>query len=112
LMIYRFNHSMYYANTEHLSQEVHELVNTAAPPLNWFCIDAVAVDDIDFSAAEALREIHKLLQEKGIHLVMADLQDDVYIELQRSGLISLLGKKAIFETTAEVIQAYSLLNPP
>ena len=111
LMIYRFNHSMYYANTEHLIQEVRELVSTARPPLTWFCIDAVAVDDIDFSAAEALREIHKNLKEKNVYLFMADLQDDVYFELQRSGLIDLLGKKAIFETTADVIQAYRLLNP-
>jgi len=110
LMIYRFNHSMYYANTEHLIQEVRELVSTARPPLTWFCIDAVAVDDIDFSAAEALREIHKNMKEKNVYLVMADLQDDVYFELQRSGLIDLLGKKAIFETTAEVIQAYRLFS--
>ena len=106
LMIYRFNHSMYYANTEHLTQEVRELVNTAASPLKWFCIDAVAVDDIDFSAAEALREIYKMLHEKGICLVMADLQDDVYKELQRSGLVDILGPKGIYETTTEVIQAF------
>jgi sulfate permease, SulP family len=110
LMIYRFNHSMYYANTEHLIQEVRDLVNNAKPPLTWFCIDAVAVDDIDFSAAEALREIHKMLQEKGVCLIMADLQDDVYFELQRSGLVDLLGKNAIFETIAEVIQSFRTEN--
>jgi SulP family sulfate permease len=44
LIVYRFNHSMYYANAELLSQEVLELVDTAQPPLSWFCIDANAVD--------------------------------------------------------------------
>ena len=70
----------------------------------------MAVDDIDFSAAEALREIHKMLQEKGVCLIMADLQDDVYFELQRSGLVDLLGKNAIFETIAEVIQSFRTEN--
>ncbi len=54
LIIYRFHHSMYYANSEHFSEEVLELVNTAQPPVSWFCIDATSVDDIDFSAAATL----------------------------------------------------------
>lgn len=106
LMIYRFQHSMYYANTEHFTQEVIDLVNGAAPPLRWFCIDAVAVDDIDFSAAAALREIYRSLKEKEIRLVMVDLEDDVLRELERSGLIVLLGADAIFETISDVIQSY------
>ena len=52
LMIYRFTHSMYYANSQQLSEEVTNLVNSAQPPLRWFCLDASAVDDVDYSAAE------------------------------------------------------------
>ncbi len=110
LMIYRFQHSMYYANAEHLTQEVLQMVNSAAPPLGWFCVDAVAVDDIDFTAAAALRGIYQILKEKGIRLVMADLEDDVYTELERSGLTSLLGKDAFYETIADVIQAYRTMS--
>ena len=44
LIVYRFHHSMYYANAELFSQELLELVSTAQPPLSWFCIDATAVD--------------------------------------------------------------------
>jgi SulP family sulfate permease len=106
LMIYRFQHSMYYANAEHFTQEAIDLVSGAAPPLRWFCIDAVAVDDIDFSAAAALREIYRRLKEKEIRLVIANLEDDVLRELERSGLVVLLGADAIFETIADVIQAY------
>ena len=32
-MIYRFQHSMYYANAEQFTQEVLELVDSAQPPL-------------------------------------------------------------------------------
>jgi sulfate permease, SulP family len=106
LMIYRFQHSMYYANAEHFIEEVHDLVNRATPPLRWFCVDAVAIDDIDFTAAAALREIHQTLKQKEIRLVMADLSGHVVHELERSGLTGLLGKDAIFETIADVLQAY------
>ena len=46
LLIYRFTHSMYYANSEQLSEEITGLVNSADPALRWFCIDASAVDDL------------------------------------------------------------------
>ncbi len=106
LMIYRFQHSMYYANAERLTLEVLELVNGTDPPLCWFCVDAIAVDDIDFTAAAAFREIHKKLKAKGIRLVMADLEADVLAELDRSGLTRLLGTDSIFETIADVIRTY------
>ena len=44
LMAYHFSHSLYYANAELFSQQVHELVDKADPPVEWFCVDAVAID--------------------------------------------------------------------
>jgi SulP family sulfate permease len=106
LMIYRFHHSMYYANAEHFSQEVLELVNTAQPPLAWFCIDMTAVDDIDFSAAATLRETYKLLKDKGVRLLMAEVDEDIRLELDRSEVTDLVGKDAFFETLSDVETAY------
>ncbi|MFL7892945.1 MAG: SulP family inorganic anion transporter, partial [Anaerolineales bacterium] len=86
LMVYRFNHSMYYANADLFTQEVLDLVETADPPLTWFCLVATAIDDIDFSAAATLKETHELLKEKGVRLVLADADDYVRRELDRSEL--------------------------
>jgi hypothetical protein len=46
---------MYYANSQQLSDEILILVNTAAPLLRWFNLDAYAVDDVDYLAAKTLR---------------------------------------------------------
>ena len=107
LMIYRFHHSLYYANAELFSQEVLELVTTAQPPISWFCIDATAVDDIDFSAAATLRETYKLLKGKEIRLVLAEVDEEVRLELDRSELIDLIGKDAIFKSLPDVEAEYS-----
>jgi sulfate permease, SulP family len=115
LMIYRFHHSLYYANAELFSQEVLELVNSAQPPLSWFCLDATAVDDIDFSAAAALRETYKLLKEKEIRLVLAEVEEEVCHELDRSEITDLIGKEAFFESLRDVEAAYTatvLFNKP
>src|SRR5512133_446192 len=106
LMVYRFHHSMYYANTELFTQEVLELEQAAQPALSWFCIDATAMDDVDFSAAATLREVYKLLKEKSVRLVMASVDEDIRHELDVSGVTELIGKDAFFETITDVEDAY------
>lgn len=106
LMIYRFSHSMYYANSEVLSREVTSLAKGATPPLAWFCISAGAVDDIDFSAAATLRFLYQMLKEQGTGLVFAEVADDVYSELERSGIADMVGRDAFFVTIGDVIRAF------
>lgn len=106
LVIYRFHHSMYYANAELMQREILNLIDSSQPVLNWFCIDATAVDDVDFSAAATLREIYHLLAAKQIRLVMTAVESDVRHELDVSGLTDLIGKDAYFETFFDVAEAY------
>jgi SulP family sulfate permease len=106
LVIYRFNHSLYYANAELFSQEVLDLVNTADPPLTWFCLVATAIDDIDFSAAATLKETFELLKEKGVRLVLVDADDHIRRELDLSELTELFGKEAFYETVEDVETAF------
>jgi len=105
LMIYRFTHSMYYANSQQLSEEVTGLAETTRPPLRWLCIDASAIDDVDYSAAETLRSIFGILGKKGIRLVVAQVMDDVKAE-SRYELGCLFGEDAFYDTLDDVVRAY------
>jgi len=105
LLIYRFTHSMYYANAEQLSEEITELANHAQPPLRWLCIDASAVDDVDFSAAETVRSIFGILKDKGIRLVVAQVMEDVKDESSYQ-LGQLFGEDASYDTIENVLEAY------
>jgi len=105
LIIYRFTHSMYYANAQRLAEEITDLVNTAEPPLRWFCIDASAVDDLDYTAAETIRTLHGILKEKEVRLVVAHVMEDV--EAQSSHRIKqLLGKDGFYATLRDVMKDY------
>ena len=106
LMFYRFNHSMYYANAELFSQQATELAETAQPPLAWFCLDMTAVDDVDFTAAATLREVHTLFKEKGIRLALAGIEVEVKRQLGLSGLTELIGNESIFDTLPDAEAAY------
>jgi high affinity sulfate transporter 1 len=107
LMIYRFSHSVYYANTELLFGQVTELLASAAPPLQWFCIDAAAIDDIDFTGAATLRAVHDTLRKAGVKLVFAHVSDEVRATLEKYEITGLLDKDALFDSLRTVVHAYT-----
>ncbi len=106
LVVYRFNHGMYYANAEQLSEEIRRLAKLGPTPVQWFCIDLLAVDDVDFSAAAALREACKELKEHQIRLVFSDVHDDVRHELDVSGVTELVGQEAYYLDMRTVLETY------
>jgi len=105
LLVYRFTHSMYYANSQLLTDQVTELAEQADPPLRWICLDGAAVDDVDYSAAETLRSLHGILKEKGIRLVFTQVMQDLKTE-SRYDLTELVGEDAFFDTIDAVVKAY------
>jgi SulP family sulfate permease len=107
LLIYRFTHSMYYANIQQLSEQITDLANNAQPPLRWICLDASAVDDVDYSAAETLRSLYAVLKEKGIRLVVAHVSDDAR-DKSHYQFKELFGEDAFFDTLEDVEQAYQV----
>jgi len=105
LIVYRFTHSLYYANAHQLSDEISVLANNAEPPLHWLCIDASAVDDVDYSAAETLRSVHARLKAKGIRLVIAEVMEDVKTNT-RYQLREVFGADAFYDTLEDVVKQY------
>ena len=105
LLIYRFSHSMYYANAQQLAEEIAELAKHAEPPLRWLCIDAAAVDDVDYSAAETVRSIHEMLKQRGIRLVVAQVMEDVRAR-SRYQIRELFGEDAFYDSLEDVVTAY------
>ncbi|MEM7462826.1 MAG: SulP family inorganic anion transporter, partial [Pseudomonadota bacterium] len=106
LMIYRFSHSMYYANTQRFSQEVQELISQSKPKLQWFCIEASAIDDIDFTAGEALCSMFQYLKERGIKLVFVMVDPSVRKELDKYGVSQLIGEDGYFDSGHELATAF------
>jgi len=107
LMIYRFMHNMYYANTQILTSEIVRLARAANPPLTWFCIDFAAVNDVDFTAAETLRAIPAILQGLNIRLAFCEITEQVQTEFDRSGLTDLFGRDSFFPTPNAVVTVFN-----
>jgi SulP family sulfate permease len=69
------------------------------------CIDASAVDDVDYTAAETLRSVFGLLQEEGVRLVVAQVLADMK-ERSRYELKQLFGEDAFYDTLQAVVADY------
>jgi SulP family sulfate permease len=116
LVIYRFGASLYYANAARFVEEVVRLARSSGEPIRWFCLAMETVGDIDFTATEVLERVIKGLQENGITFVACDVQDPVRRELERDGLLALIGPEHVYGDTDDVIKAYKnetgISDPP
>ncbi|KIC40963.1 transporter [Ruegeria sp. ANG-S4] len=107
LVVYRFSHGLYYANAQRLTTEVFEIVQDAQPEVSWFCIEASAIDDIDYTAGYTLRSLCKTLQDRGIRLVFLFTEPRVKAEIDRYGITGTLGDDAVFGSGTELLEAFS-----
>jgi high affinity sulfate transporter 1 len=112
LLIYRFNHSLYYANTERFSEELLDLVNGADPPVSWLCVDAAAIDDVDWSGGATIRQSFGQLTERGVRLVFAEVAGNVRAELDTYGVTKLVGADAYYSSVAAVLAAFVQKQQP
>lgn len=109
LVIYRFTHNIYYANAPQLSREIETLIQVQNPPLRWFCIDASAISNVDYTAIETLKSLSSLLRKKGIRLVVSQIQNDPDEDMQER-ILKLFGENAFFNTLDDVVAAYMLTS--
>lgn len=105
LLIYRFGSNLYFANENLFTEEIVGLTKNINS-LKWFCISASNIGDVDFTSAETLKSVYAYLKKLGITLVLSDVVLPVMKELDRDGIIKMIGKDHIFESVQDVIVAY------
>jgi SulP family sulfate permease len=111
LVIYRFAATLYYANAQLLVDQAAAIM-AAQPGLRWFCLDLVAVGDVDFTAAAALRRVHHQLTAAGARLQFSNTSPRVRRELDRYGITDLVGGDAYFDTPRQVLDAFPAQPQP
>ncbi|MBL8777254.1 MAG: SulP family inorganic anion transporter [Acidimicrobiales bacterium] len=115
LVVYRFAGGIYYANANHLVEDLALIVDTAetgGETLRWICIDSMVIDDVDYSGAEALRQVHASLTDHGVRLVVAEPLPQVRALMERYGLVDLLGEDAFYATLSDAVAAYRAIDTP
>jgi sulfate permease, SulP family len=84
LIVYRFGADLFYANDNRFADEVRGLVERAPTPVRWFVVDAGAITDIDYSAAQSLRDLLDNLGRQGVDVVFARVSSFLRSDMDRS----------------------------
>jgi SulP family sulfate permease len=119
-IFYRYDAPLFFANIGDLRERVDKLValeNEAYPdsPVRWFVLNVEANVEIDITAADGLRELAQEFADRGIHLGLARVKNDVYEPLERAGVIDVIGKEMLFATLPVAEESYlrwALANEP
>jgi sulfate permease, SulP family len=105
LLIYRFGSNLYFANENRFAEEIISLAKNT-DSLKWFCISATNIGDVDFTSIETFKKVCAQLNKMGVTLVLSDVVQPVMNELDRDGITEVIGRKHIFESVQDVIEAY------
>jgi MFS superfamily sulfate permease-like transporter len=103
LIIYRFGADLFYANKQRFCNEVHDLVERAPTPVRWFIVDAGAITDLDYSAAQAIFGLLDELQRRNIAVIFARVSPYLRSDMDRHRISAAVGATKIFATLHEAI---------
>lgn len=107
LIVYRFEAPLFFANADHFTARVQDLVLRAPHPPQWFVFDLVSMDDIDYTGGLALITKIKQLRAEGIVVGLANI-DDVATDLMRIGVMHHVAAGHVFEAVSSAVEAFRL----
>jgi MFS superfamily sulfate permease-like transporter len=104
--MYWFGADLFYANAGRFAQEARRLVAESPSLVRWLVVEAAAVTDIDYSAGEALKELRDELEKAGVVLALARVSENLHKDLERLGLVDVIGRDRIFDSRGACLEAY------
>ena len=78
----------------------------------WFVLNAEAIVEIDITAADVLDELQRELTAQGITFGLVRVKQDLYIQLERAGLVERIGARLFFPTLPTAIAAFQARATP
>jgi sulfate permease, SulP family len=85
VLLFRVDASLYFANTDFVSDQILALLESA-PATRLLVLDLYAVNQIDSTAAHGLEETLRTLSERGVDTVFSGLKGPVRDVLERAGM--------------------------
>jgi hypothetical protein len=80
-------------------------VDRAPTPVRWFIVDAGAITDIDYSAAQSMRDLLDDLARQRVGMVFARVSRHLRSDMDRHRITAAIGETRIFTTLHEAIAA-------
>jgi SulP family sulfate permease len=110
LIVYRFGADLFYANQNLFTDEVRSLVEHAPAPVRWFIVDAGAITDVDYSAAQCILDLIDDLGRRKVTLIFGRVNHYLRSDLDRHGITAAVGEGRVFGTLHEALAAAGVVG--
>jgi anti-anti-sigma factor len=107
LLLLRLEGRLFFANAEHISQKIRNLIDEAKPRV--VAVDLSAVPDLEYTALKAMLAGEKNYRDRGVSLWLVGLNPPVLQMVQKSGLAEVLGRDAMHFNLEVAVTKYSAM---
>ena len=112
LLIFRPNGMLFFANANHVRNELRKEVKNTGKPLRAVLLNLETCPGMDVTSLEMLEQLENELHESGIELSFVRVADPVRDLFRRSGFLELLGERRIFPGVDVGVGAFFETRPP
>jgi SulP family sulfate permease len=112
LLIFRPNGMLFFANANHVRNELRKEVKNAGKPLRAVLLNLETCPGMDVTSLEMMEQLENELHESGIELSFVRVADPVRDLFRRSGFLELLGERRIFPGVDVGVGAFFETRPP
>ncbi|WP_200305397.1 SulP family inorganic anion transporter [Streptomyces adelaidensis] len=106
LLVYRYDSPLFFANAEDFRRRALAAVDEQEGPVRWFLLNAEANVEVDITALDAVEELRRELDHRGIVFALARVKQDLLDELEAYGLAESVDSELIFPTLPTAVAAY------
>ena len=98
LVILRLNSPIYYGNALTVRDKMVEMINASDQPATAVLIDATVQYALDITSSNMLKSFVKRMQNQGIAIYFAEVQDPVLAFSEKTSLLDVVGADHLFST--------------
>ncbi|KJE22498.1 sulfate permease-like transporter, MFS superfamily [Frankia torreyi] len=110
VVVYLLYGPLWYGNADHTAARIRDLVDAARSPVHAFVLDAGGISDIDYTAAQTLRDLLHRLRRRGVTVGIARSSHLVHHDLVHAGLLAALGPDRLFMTVEDAVVALAVMG--
>jgi high affinity sulfate transporter 1 len=103
LMIYRFESSLLFFNSDFFKSRVRALVKEANPRPRYFLLDAESMPYMDTTGVASLEDVVDDLSRLGIPFALVQARSQVRLMLEQTGLKQKIGERNFFSTLENAV---------
>jgi MFS superfamily sulfate permease-like transporter len=108
LLVFRFDSSIYYANATSFVDDVERLMDSAPDKVRMVVLDCSSVDDVDYTASQAVSCLVDYVHQKDGHVALAEADPQLVASFERGGVFdpSKVKRTEVFPTVAAAVESF------